>query len=112
MKKILSKIALTMLTACAVLVGGACSDKSIQQGILDIQWESVRQVEDLRVNAPLPAALLNRKVLVQGEQMDYDSLNVVFPDGTAKTYSKEEAPKLDQVGKYTFIYIFIYFFNL
>ena len=105
MKKILSKIALTMLTACAVLVGGACSDKSIQQGILDIQWESVRQVEDLRVNAPLPSALLNRKVFVQGEQKDYDSLNVVFPDGTAKTYSKEEAPKLDQVGKYTFIYI-------
>ena len=105
MKKILFKIALTMITACGVLVGGACADKSIQQTKLDVQWESIRQVEDLRVNAPIPAALLNRKVLVQGEQKDYDSLNIIYPDGTAKTYSKEEAPKLDQVGKYTFIYI-------
>lgn len=105
MKKILSKIALTMLTACVVLVGGACSEKSIQQSKLDVQWEAVKQVEDLRVNAPLPSALLNRKVFVQGEQKDYDSLNIIYPDGTAKTYSQEETPKLDQVGKYTFIYI-------
>ena len=105
MKKILSKIALTSIIVCGILVGGACSNKPIQQTRLDVQWQSVRQVEDLKVNAPVPAALLNRKVLVQGEEKDYDALNVVFPDGTAKTYSKEEVPKLDQVGKYTFIYV-------
>ena len=42
-------------------------------------WDAFQQVEDLRVNAPLPAALLNRKVLIQGEQKDYDSLNVGMP---------------------------------
>ena len=104
-KKILSKIALTSIIACGILVGGACSNKQMQQTDLDVQWGAVGEVEDLQINDPIPVALLNRKVLVQGEQMDYDSLNVVFPDGTAKTYSKEEDPKLDQVGKYTFIYV-------
>ena len=105
MKKILSRIALMIVLTCGILVGGACSDKQTQQANLDIRWEAVKEVEDVRINTPIPAALLNRKVLVQGEEKNYDSLNIIYPDGTAKAYSQEETPKLDQVGKYTFIYI-------
>ena len=105
MKKILSKIALITVVACGILVGGACSNKQAQQANLEVQWESISEVKDLNINEPIPAAFLNRSVFVQGEEKDYDTLNIIFPDGTAKTYSKEETPKLDQVGKYTFIYI-------
>lgn len=102
MKKILPQIVLVAIIACIFLIGGACS---VKQTNLDIQWESVREVGDLKVNAPIPNALLTRKVFVQGKRNDYDSLNVIYPDGTAKTYSKEDTPQLDQVGRYTFIYI-------
>ena len=105
MKKILSKIALMIVLTSGILVGAACSDKQTQQANLDIQWETVSEVEDLKINTPIPAALLRRKVLVQGEQKNYDSLNIIYPDGTAKTYSEGEPSNLDQVGKYTFIYV-------
>lgn len=105
MKKIVSKIALMLISACVVLAGGACSNKQTQQADINIQWESVDGIEDLKINASIPAAFLGRKVLVQGEEKEYDALNIIYPDGTAKTYSQEEAPKLDQVGKYTFIYV-------
>ena len=102
MKKILPKIALVLISACVIMVNGACSDK---QANLDVQWQTVSEVGELSVNAPIPAVLTSRKVFVDGEQKDYDLLNVIYPDGTAKTYSKEQSPVLDQVGKYTFIYI-------
>ena len=105
MKKILSKIALMIVLTSGIVVGAACLDKQTQQANLDIQWESVSEVEDLKINTPIPAALLRRKVLVQGEQKNYDSLNIIYPDGTAKTYSEGEPSNLDQVGKYTFIYV-------
>lgn len=104
-KKILSRIALMIIVAGTILVGGACSDKQTSQANLDVQWESVNHVEDLRINTPVPAAFVDRKVLVQGEEKEYDALNIIFPDGMAKTYSQEESPNLDQVGKYTFIYV-------
>ena len=105
MKKILSQIALMIVAAGVLLVGGACAEQQTQQANLDILWESVKEVGDLGFNDPLPVALSSRKVFVQGEEKDYDALNIIYPDGTAKTYSKEEEPQLDQVGKYTFIYV-------
>ena len=105
MKKLLLRTALMIVIACAILVSGACSAKQAQQVNLDVQWASVSEVGDLEINTPIPTVLLSRRVSVQGRQEDYDSLNIIYPDGTAKTYNKGETPILDQVGKYTFIYI-------
>lgn len=105
MKKILPRIALMVVIACATLVGGACSAVPTQQANLNVQWEAVGEIGELRVCSQIPTALSGRTVSVQGQQKEYDALNIIYPDGTAKTYSKEESPLLDQVGKYTFIYI-------
>ena len=102
----LKRILISVLSLCIILCGAVFAAMQFGKesaAFAEVSWESLGEIKDYSPNQKPEASLLSRKVTINGEEFDYDKLNVIYPDGTAYVY-EGEAPTLNQVGKYTFIY--------